>query len=147
MEKITFWFVVYLLARLVAWLLLKVLLLAAQDKAEKAIAYTEKYGRTEGELRSANVLKDFESTKESAGKFYRAAVPFAAFLFYWPVGPWLFEKRMLHAYNQNGLFVKSEGANTPVNDVKIGIAIGSNYYPAKHLLGLVAALRTAPLLL
>lgn len=133
----------YLLARLVIGTLLLRILQELNDVIRRGQHLLNTYGRTLGELRYAGVLDTLEELQAQGGKIYRTAVPLAAFLLWWPVGPRIRKKHLIKVAGKAGIFPEgTEGSMDAWRDLCRGFAIDTGYYPIGHLRGLYAALNT-----
>lgn len=133
----------YLFARLVVRTLLLRVLHELNDVIGRGQHLLNTYGRTVGELRYAGVLDTLEKLQDQGGKLYRNAVPLAAFLLWWPVGPRIRKNHLIKVAGKAGIFSEgTEGSMEAWRDLCRGFAIDTGYYPIGHLRGLHAALNT-----
>lgn len=133
----------YLLARIVIGTLLLRVLHELNDVIRRGQHLLDKHGRSMGELRNAGVLDTLEELQAQGGKLYRFAVPLAAFLLWWPVGPRIRKKHLIKVAGKAGIFSEgTEGSMEAWRDLCRGFAIDTGYYPVGHLRGLHAALNT-----
>ncbi len=138
---------IYILARIAIWILFLRRLDQLQGVISQGQAILREHGSTIGELRAAGVLDELNRLEAWGGKLYRSAVPFAAFLMWWPAGPRLRKKHLMEAAAQAGIFGKNtRGSMQSWRDLCRGSAPDTGYYPIGHLAGLYAALDSAGLL-
>lgn len=118
-------------------------LIAALDQIVTAGERLDTLGPT-GVLQRAVVFEVHDTLNETGGRLYRLAVPLAAFLLWWPIGPLFCEGRVRRAYARVGMTgEKQAGAGEAWYDMRRGFARDTHYYPISHLRGLVAALSVA----
>lgn len=117
----------------------------AQKCANKGQALINEHGDTVGKLKRAGVYLQFQELEKEGRAAYRKAVPFAASLARWPLGTALTKDKLVRGYRAigGGLFrMGTTGSLESYEDVKRGFAHDISYYNPKHLMGLVASLRT-----
>lgn len=115
----------------------------ALDCVQEMDNLVKTHGSTVGDLMSAGVKDRYDELWDEGGKLYRRAVPLAAFLMYWPVGPLFLKNKLLAAYDEVGLFSGRMGSYNTWEDLRRGYARNTKYYPQAHLLGNLNAIKFA----
>lgn len=132
-----------LLLRTLIWLRLMQLLTQARNPWSRAHHLLQTHGSTVGQLQDAGVYEELGDLKSQAGKLYRQAVPLAAALMWWPLGPWFRKNAMAAAYDKVGMAKGAWGSLEAWRDVCKGSAKDTKYYPVEHMDGMLASLQIA----
>lgn len=128
--------------RLVVYVAFKKELKLFEEVVKEAQGILNRHGSTVGQLKGAGVYGHLCDLEKKGGQFYREAVPLAAFLMWWPIGPLLQGGAIRRAFASGGLCGPEQmGAYEVWGHFRLGFARDDDYYPVSRIKGMLSTLR------